>query len=235
MGAKKILFADKEEKDESEIEEEVEDEETEDEDTSTEDDSTDDTSDDDEDSSSDDDEDVTIKQSELAKLKKDLKKSKRQTRKARKHSNKEKPEEKDESGFITKKDFYKDNEDTAITQATTPKSKDSDKLKAIKSEINDNWDDIIPFFNQSANRKSVGGIVESIFDAHTVWKRRTGGVKTDTDKDAKRELGADGGTGGGASGKTKKSTGKRNILKGDESMDTWYKTDRTKKKEKKEK
>ncbi len=99
--------------------------------------------------------------------------------------------------LVTKKDFHKINEKSAIEQVTTVSDSDSDEDKQIKKDLNEHWNDIKKHYAPKSGRDRVKDIVEDIFDAHAAWKRR-GGVKApDTSKEATAELARSAGKPGG--------------------------------------
>ena len=138
---------------------------------------------------------------------------------------KQKQSEKSRDDVLTKSDLYKMNERVAIRDITTPGDNDPAELKELKSEINDNWDAIVPHFNPSIDRSDVVAIREGIIDAYTVWKRHTGGApkqkSDDTDIKARAALMADSGvpasTGKGAAQERKSILGKQS-----KGMEDWY-------------
>jgi len=90
----------------------------------------------------------------------------------------------EKSEFVRVVDVEKQNEKAAIEQATVVADSDDDETKALKKEINDNWDAIVPFYTGKGGRKDPKAIREDILDAHAAWKRRFGNSKETEGKTA---------------------------------------------------
>jgi hypothetical protein len=132
-------------------------------------------------------------------------------------------EKKDDKAALTKGDLFKINEKRAIRLATTPSDADSAEIKAIKADLNANWSDVIAFFNKNTDRSDPENIIEALYDAHTVWRRRNPKQTEvdDTDTKARKALMREQGVRGSSS---KGSDAPKKTVLGSPSrgMDDWY-------------
>lgn len=128
-----------------------------------------------------------------------------------------------ENAALTKADLYKMNEKRAIRLATTPTDTDSAEVKAIKADLNAHWGDVVAFFNKSTDRSDPENIIEALYDAHHVWRRRNPkpADNDDTDSKARRALMREQGVRGSSS---KGSDVQKKSVLGTTSkgMDDWY-------------
>lgn len=134
---------------------------------------------------------------------------------------KKQQEEKPEGDVLKRSEFYQANEKKAIRLATEPQKDDDDSLVVLKSEINDNWKEIVPFFNRSTDRSDPETIEQAIYDAHAAWRRRNPKSAEDTDTAARRKLSREQGV-KGSSAKGAEATKKSILGKPSKGMDDWY-------------
>ena len=174
--------------------------------------------------SSDKDEKVEISKSELEKIQRDRDNYRDATLAAKRKGRvipgsepikeKEKEDSDDEltEEFITKKDFLKGIEKSAIKEA----SKDP--------ETDENWDSIMEFYTARHGKETVEDILADIEVARKTWKSMhpsTEKPKTDdTDKNVKSELAKDSGLGKGKDKETKPE--RKSIIPKQEKMENWY-------------
>ncbi len=126
----------------------------------------------------------------------------------------------DESKFVTKDDQFKINQKRAISLATTVDEKDKPEVAKIKKDLDENWDEIKAFYTGRNGKDTPEDIVEDLFDAHAVWLRRTGGKKGADEKNARANITNDRGTGGRT---PDNSTSKRTrVLPKDTKPQDWY-------------
>ena len=123
------------------------------------------------------------------------------------------PVEPEESEYVTKKDFQKLQEKGAIKKACVD-----------MPELDENWDEIIPFYHSRKGKATEEGIIEDLRDATDLWKLRSG-YKTPTGnekniKKTTKSILEDRGINKG-NDKTPKAP-KKTILKKDVGMDRWY-------------
>lgn len=72
--------------------------------------------------------------------------------------------------FITRDEFYATNRTKAIEILTTVN--ESDPLADIKKDLNENWSDIMTYYVARNGQETTEKILEDVYDAHLVWKRR---------------------------------------------------------------
>ena len=175
--------------------------------------------------SSDKDEKVEISKSELEKIQRDRDNYREATlaakRKGRTIPGSEPIKEKEKEDvdddelteeFITKKDFLKGIEKSAIKEASK------------NPEVDENWDAIMEFYNSRHGKETVEDILADIEVAHKTWKSMHPSTdkpkEDDTDKKVKSELAKDSGLG---KGKDKESKPERkSIIPKQEKMEDWY-------------
>ena len=131
---------------------------------------------------------------------------------------KEKEEEDDDDElkeeFVTKKDFQKTIEKSAIKEA----SKDQ--------EVDDNWDSIMEFYVPRHGKDTIESIISDIEIAHKTWKAqqpvpsKEPEKKEDEDKKSTSDLAKDAGLGKGKDKQPKPV--KKSILPKKEKMQDWY-------------
>lgn len=80
--------------------------------------------------------------------------------------------------FITRDEFYATNRSKAIETLTN--FSDNDPLVEVKKELNDNWSEVMAYYVSRNGQDSTESIVEDVFDAYTVWKRRQSPVADDS-------------------------------------------------------
>lgn len=78
---------------------------------------------------------------------------------------------------ITHGDMEKANQKNAIREITIVAPTDDEDAKALKKEVDENWDEIRTFYTNRRGKATVADIVEDIKDAHTLWKARKGGAQ----------------------------------------------------------
>lgn len=122
------------------------------------------------------------------------------------------PPQKTEGADVLKKsDVEKAQERLAISQI-------EGSTDDLSKEISDNWDDIMKVYTPRHGRTTKEDILEDIYDAHAVWKRKH--KSTDTSKEATAELAQVHGRGGSSPSSTPSE--KKRILPKRQSMDKWY-------------
>ena len=72
--------------------------------------------------------------------------------------------------YITREEFYATNRTKAIETLTN--ISENDPLADVKKDLNDNWSDVMAFYVPRNGQDTTEKIVEDVFDAYTVWKRR---------------------------------------------------------------
>lgn len=82
--------------------------------------------------------------------------------------------EKPKDAPMTVGDFEKVNQKNAIRESTTALDTDTDEVKAIKADIDENWDRVRMFYTPRRGKKTTQDIVQDILDAHALWKRSEG-------------------------------------------------------------
>jgi hypothetical protein len=82
-----------------------------------------------------------------------------------------------DSPYITREEVYENNRKAALDELSN--IPDNDPLAEIKREIDDNWSEVISYYSPRNGQKTTEDILEDIYDAHLVWKRRTGGRSSD--------------------------------------------------------
>lgn len=87
------------------------------------------------------------------------------------------PAPKSDTPYVTRDEFYDTNRNKAIK--SIEQYDDTDPLADMKREINENWDDIVPFYVSRNGQDTPENILEDIFDAYALYKRRNGGKSTD--------------------------------------------------------
>lgn len=176
------------------------------------------------------DEEVTIKKSELSKLKKaETDNDNYQKALGIGKYKKAKAEDKggsdttrvDTSQFVTKKEQQIQNQKKAIKLATTVAESDEAEVAKVKKDLDEHWDEIKAFYANRRGSDTPEDIVEDLFDAHALWSRKNKGKTADDDKGAKSHLATDRGTGGKASGAENKGTRTRVLPKKTAPSD-WY-------------
>lgn len=164
---------------------------------------------------------VTLTKAELDKLKEERDNYKKGmfAAKGKDKPKAESPHSPDTGEFVTKADFYKQNEQDAIASATTPKQGEPAELGAIKTEIRKNWKDVVAYLPKGYDKSTPRSIEDAIYDAHALWKRRTG-TSSDDSKIAVAAISSIAGTGG----KTPASTQQKGGILPPESngMGGWY-------------
>lgn len=176
-----------------------------------------------EESDSDEDEEtVVIKKSEYEKQKRDLFNLKRATN-ALRHAKKEQRgvAAKEDSEFVSKKDFFKSNERLAIKRATTVSPDDSKSLALIKREIDENWDEIKTYYVGKSGKNTVDDIYEDILDGHATWRRRNPKKESDKSNEKVAELSRERGVGARTPEQRRKKQGFQ-LLKSSTSPKDWY-------------
>lgn len=128
----------------------------------------------------------------------------------------------DQNAPVSRKEFFLGNEKTAIAMATVPTKDDDDEAKALKAEINDNWDEVKKSYVSRHGKATAEDVYKDILDAHAVWKRTAPAPKTDDeDKGAKAALAQSQGF-GGRTGKPAPGERKRVIPNVNSQPSTWY-------------
>ena len=122
--------------------------------------------------------------------------------------------------YMTKKDYHRANEKSAIRLATTVKDTDASDLKAIKGEIEDNWDKVRAYYVPRNGKDTPEDIYEDILDAHQAWKRRQKPSSKGENKEVKANLAQDRGKGGSSPAKT--DSPKKGVLKRAVPVSEWY-------------
>lgn len=89
-----------------------------------------------------------------------------------------KVEPKNATPYITRDEFYATNRTKAIETLTN--FSDNDPLADVKKDLNDNWSDVMSFYVARNGQDKTESIVEDVFDAYTVWKRRQNPVADDS-------------------------------------------------------
>lgn len=123
--------------------------------------------------------------------------------------------------FVTKEEVRKKNEKDAIKRVETILESDDDVTKALKTEINDNWDEIKSFYTGKSGKDDVDSVYEDILDAHAAWKRRNGG-KTKDGKAAAGQLAAHRGTGGTSPKANQQQPARTRLLNKGAKPTEWY-------------
>lgn len=80
------------------------------------------------------------------------------------------PDVKSDTPYVTRDEFYATNRKQAIESIEM--ITDTDPLADTKREISDNWDDIVKYYVSRNGQETAASILEDIYDAHLVWKRR---------------------------------------------------------------
>lgn len=75
--------------------------------------------------------------------------------------------------FLTKTDFYKSNERKAIRLATVVGEEDSDTAKQFKSDMLDNWNDVVSLYTPRKGKETPEDIYEDIRDAYLLFRAKT--------------------------------------------------------------
>jgi len=128
----------------------------------------------------------------------------------------------EDSEYITKADFYRDNQKTAIRLATTSEENDTDEVKAMKAEIDENWDSIRTFYTAHSGQGTSQDILEDIYDAHAAWKRRNPTKGGDASKHGRADIGPERGQRGSSANSGQTEQPKRSILGKREKPEEWY-------------
>lgn len=172
------------------------------------------------------DEEVTVKKSEIERLKADNTNYK----KALGIGEFKKPKEEkkvetstatvDTSKFVTKDDQYKANQKTAIKIATTVGKDDDAETAKIKKDLDENWEEVKAFYTGRRGKDSPDDIVEDLFDAHAVWSRNK-----KTSKNSGKEATADLATDKGTSGKSPQNAqaARSRVIPKNTNPADWYK------------
>lgn len=72
--------------------------------------------------------------------------------------------------FLTKTDFYKSNERKAIRLATVSTEDDSEEIKQFKSDVLENWNDIVGLYTPRKGKETPEDIFEDIKDAYLLYR-----------------------------------------------------------------
>lgn len=125
-----------------------------------------------------------------------------------------------DSPYITREEIYENNRKQALDELSN--ISENDPLADIKREIDENWADIISYYTPRNGQKTADDILEDIYDAHLVWKRRVGNTSTD---DSARNLQATVVTQpvGGVKSDTKKTNSFDERFKKGTPTSEWYK------------
>jgi len=211
MAEEKVLPSDEELKEESETEEEegtdAAEEESEEE------------SGDESESEEEGEETVTLKKSELDKIKGD-RDNYRRVALAKKGKKGSRTTDKDTKGeFVSKSEFYRGNEKEAVKRATIPTDNDTPEQIALKKEIDENWESITKYFKGTSGKSTPEDIHEDILDAHAAWKRRNPPTEEDESDDV-ADIVAERGHGGSPPPPPQKK--RKRVIKPQGGMDTWY-------------
>lgn len=91
---------------------------------------------------------------------------------------KEVPAQTADTPYLTRDEFYATNRKQAITLIS--QISDNDPLAETKRDLNDNWDDIVKYYVVRNGQETPENILEDIYDAHLVWKRRQPGGADDS-------------------------------------------------------
>ena len=91
--------------------------------------------------------------------------------------------------YLSRKEFERSNQKTAIKTATTILDTDDEETQAMKKDIDEHFDSIKVHYTGRRGKVSPEDILEDLFDAHAIWKRRNGGKPADPQGDAARNLG----------------------------------------------
>lgn len=172
------------------------------------------------------DEEVTVKKSEIERLKNDNTNYK----KALGIGEFKKPKEEkkvetsttagvDTSKFVTKDDQYKANQKIAIKIATTVTKDDDAETAKIKKDLDENWEEVKAFYTGRRGKDSADDIVEDLYDAHAVWSRNKKTSKSGG-KEATANLATDKGTGGKSPSNT--SAARSRIIPKNTNPADWY-------------
>lgn len=80
--------------------------------------------------------------------------------------------------YITRDEFYATNRTKAIETLTNVS--ENDPLADVKKDLNENWNDVMTFYVARNGQDTTEKIIEDVFDAYTVWKRRQNPVADDS-------------------------------------------------------
>ena len=106
----------------------------------------------------------------------------------------EEADEAPESGFLTKKDFYKANEKKAIHALTRVEDSDSDEVKADKAYITENWDQIRTFYSARKGKETTEDIQDDLGDAVMLFKSKNPPKEDDGSSELSETTGGGGGS-----------------------------------------
>lgn len=173
---------------------------------------------------------VTVKKSELEKLKQTTENYKKGFHKYKEmvegedsDDEKEDEDEKqpDDDEVVTKRDLRLQNRRQAESLIRNPQPNDPEEVVEMKETIKKNWDDIVELYSPRRGQETVQDIVEDIKDAYHLYRTRYGEPESEEEKKARKNFSVHGKTGGSSPSNNKK---KREpiLTQGNTPIEEWY-------------
>lgn len=122
---------------------------------------------------------------------------------------------------LTVTDMVRQNQRLAVQQATVPSDTDSEEVRAVKQDINDNWDGVKKFYKNTSDAKipTPEEIRADIIAAHAAFRSRN--PLSQDPNQAARSISATGPSGAGKGTAPTPQQPKR-VLPESKPMDQWY-------------
>ncbi|MFW6196235.1 MAG: hypothetical protein ACOC5D_02760 [Thermoplasmatota archaeon] len=165
-----------------------------------------------------DEEQITLSKEEYEKLQRDREnykkgmlsyKEKLNSQESKSSSDQE--EKKEESDYISRKEFYKANEKEAI-----------EKFVEENPEVEKNWDSLVKHYSGKRGKATVKDVLRDLDDAKTLYDKYNSGDDESDDKDKRADLAKEKSNPKSGKAKSGKKTTRKRVIPQKSTPDKWY-------------